>query len=60
MALNSCDICETTVDVGEKKAKTSILETFVLGILAGAFIGLEAVFYTITTPRRSIYSCHSM
>lgn len=49
MALNSCDICKATVEMGEKKAKTTILETFVLGILAGAFIGLGAVFYTIST-----------
>ncbi|MBS3813349.1 formate/nitrite transporter family protein [Candidatus Bipolaricaulota bacterium] len=54
MALNSCDICQATVDVGEKKAKTSIPEMFVLGILAGAFIGIGAVFYTITTTNTEL------
>ncbi|MBS3765448.1 formate/nitrite transporter family protein [Candidatus Bipolaricaulota bacterium] len=49
MAMDSCDICEATIDIGEKKVRSSRLETFVLGILAGAFIGLGAVFYTITT-----------
>ena len=49
MALSSCDICKATVEVGEQKANTTIPETFVLGILAGAFIALGAVFYTITT-----------
>lgn len=54
MAMDSCDICEATVDVGERKVRSSKLETFVLGILAGAFIGLGALFYTITTTNSGL------
>ncbi len=52
--MDSCDICEATVKVGEQKANTTIPETFVLGILAGAFVALGGVFYTITTTNTGL------
>ncbi len=54
MALDSCDICQATVDIGEKKVNSSLIETIVLGILAGAFIGLGGVFYTVTTTETGL------
>lgn len=41
------EIVKTTLDSSVKKVKKPFITSFLLGILAGAFIGLGALFYTI-------------
>ena len=51
------EIAERVENVGVVKATLRLLSMAVLGILAGAFIGLGAAYYTIVaadaTPNRS-------
>lgn len=40
-------IAHKVVEAGVKKAKTDFISTFLLAILAGAFISMGAIFYTV-------------
>ena len=46
-ALLPAEMARKSEEIGEKKANLDSISTFVLAILAGAFIGLGAVFYTV-------------
>ena len=49
MALTSKEIARATLEMGERKAQLGVAQTLVLGILAGMYIALGALFYTIVT-----------
>ncbi len=48
-ALTPAAVAEKTETVGVNKTKLNLLSTVMLGILAGVFIGLGAMFYTVVT-----------
>ena len=49
MALTSKEIAQATLEMGERKVQLGVAQTLVLGILAGMYIALGALFYTIVT-----------
>jgi len=48
-------MAEKVEDVGVAKAKMGIVKTFVLALLAGAFIGFGAIFATTVTTGTDVY-----
>ncbi len=50
------EVSQTLITIGEKKAKASLFELFVYGILAGIYIGLGAVVATSVLSGRTLDS----
>ncbi|MFN7221877.1 MAG: formate/nitrite transporter family protein, partial [Burkholderiales bacterium] len=48
------EIAERVQNAGVAKARLPILQTVMLGMLAGAFIGLGAMFYTLVVSDSSL------
>lgn len=46
-AFSPAEIAERVESVGVKKARLPLLQMFTLGVLAGGFIGLGALYFTL-------------
>jgi formate/nitrite transporter len=52
-SLLPAEIADRAAEMGVKKARLSAVNTFVLGVLAGGFVSLGALFATVTTAGTS-------